>query len=77
MNLCKRYVIEFANDVCRKAEQTGNKLYADWMLKQCDRIVNYAQRGLITNIEAARNIGKLEEDFYAIEETLRKESDTQ
>lgn len=56
----KRYVVEFANDIIRKAEGVN----CPAAIQRADRVVRMCERGYITNFEAVKalteiNIGRI------------------
>lgn len=62
--MCKRYVKEFINDRKKELERDGVEIaYKNFCLFS-DKIISLCERGLITNVEAARTIGNV--DFWEL-----------
>lgn len=56
MNLCKRYVVEFANDIKKTAPKT---IDAEKLTEDIDKITNNVVYGYITNFEAIKLLSEI------------------
>lgn len=56
MNLCKRYVVEFANDIKKTAPKT---IDSEKLTEDIDKITNNVVYGYITNFEAIKLLSEI------------------
>lgn len=60
MNLCKRYVVEFANDIKKTAPKT---IDVEKLTTDIDYITNNVVYGYITNFEAIKLLLKISDNL--------------